>query len=111
MDTYFVKEIDLVTFCLDPEKNHIFYLTEPGFFSNFNDSLGKNEKQFVIEEDLLSFSVVNKFDVLQDPEKNADIYGYSLYHYKKKNYLVLTYPSSLITIWDVNTRGNKPQKF
>jgi len=28
MDTYFVKDIDVVAFCLHPEKSHVYYLTE-----------------------------------------------------------------------------------
>jgi len=28
MDTYFVKDIDALTFCFHPEKSHIYYLKE-----------------------------------------------------------------------------------
>jgi len=71
------------------------------------DSLEDLNKQYIIEEDLLTFNVINKFEVIEDQAKASDPYGYNLYFYKKKQYLVLTYPSSLITIWDSNSKGKK----
>ena len=33
MDTYFVKDIEVITLCFHPEKSHVYYLTEPGILS------------------------------------------------------------------------------
>jgi len=107
MDTYFVKDIDVVAFCLHPEKSHVYYLTEASiYFQNLpSNSIDKINKQYIIEEDLLTFNVINKFEVIEETNKTNDLYGYNLYFYKKKQYLILTYPTSLITIWDTNSKG------
>ncbi len=65
-------------------------------------------KQYVIEEDLLTFNVINKFPMVEETIKSNDIYGYSLNFYKKKQFLILTCPSSLIVIWEVNSKGEDP---
>lgn len=109
MDTYFVKDVDVITFCLHPEKSHIYYLTEASnqILNYLKISLDDINKQYIIEEDLLTFNIINKFEAVEGSTKVSDAYGYNLYFYKKKQYLILTYPSSLITIWDTNSKGKQ----
>lgn len=54
---------------------------------------------------MLTFNIINKFEAIEETAKTNDPYGYNLYFYKKKQYLILTYPSSLITIWDTNSKS------
>ena len=57
------------------------------------------------EEDLISTAVIHIYDVPKDETGNIDTYGYHMTFYKKKNALMLSYPSSYLSIWDVTTHG------
>ena len=65
----------------------------------------------IFEEDLLTLSILNCYDVPKDISKNKDLYGYQMSFNKKKNYLALSYPSSQFVLWDVaNKSENKIKK-
>lgn len=69
----------------------------------------KTRKYEILEEDLSNFAVLSRYDVpdepteLQNPREQK--FSFILNFYRKKQYLILTYPTSAISIWDTNTGG------
>ena len=122
MDAHFVKEIEgIITYCSHPEKPHIFYL----FYSDLNypfififsnvyqkkkiklhfylDNISK--ELLVFEEDIQNHAIVNRFSVPREGSKIKDTHGYNLSFYRKKNFLVLTTPSTYLIVWETTNRG------
>jgi len=106
MDTTFVKEVPIISFCFHPEKPYIYYLYYSQilllFLTNKKKKILDNSlKSLAInEEDLISTSLINIYDVPKDDTGSNDTYGYHMTFYKKRNFLMLSYPSSYLSIWD-----------
>ena len=104
MDTHFIKNISFLTFCFHPDKLHIFYLKESQ----------ETKGLVIIEEDLLTNGIVNNYVV---PRETRESSGYLLSYYRKKHYLLLTYPPNQLCVWDTassncllltETKGKNP---
>ncbi len=104
--------MEVLAHYLDTTRNHLFYLAQRGIRIIFliKNSKGNSFKNLKIyEEDLETLSIINIYDVPEDPNSYAkrpkDGQGYCLTFSKKRHILVLTYPNSYLTGWDVESGG------
>lgn len=69
----------------------------------------KAKKYAIVEEDLSNFAILARYDVADDSletqTSKEQNYGFILNYYRKKQYLILTYPSSAISVWDTTNGG------
>ena len=66
-------------------------------------------KYEIQEEDMTDFTIRSRYEVPGDAselEGARDLkHSFTLTFHRKKHYLILTYPSSAVTVWDTNTGG------
>ncbi len=64
-----------------------------------------SKELLVFEEDIQNHAIVNRFSVPREGSKIKDTHGYNLSFYRKKNFLVLSTPSSYLIVWETTNRG------